>query len=133
MVFRLYIRRDTQRVSEKHGQGVSVLYYNIVLIPGKERYHNFQYRLKGFTIHGEPDHVEIYVDGRPTYHYKEDSINVSLPESYRNTRFSNISIAVPINDVDKKSVLTLCEVVINLGKCIICRTKWTDDLVWFGL
>ena len=75
--------------------------------------------------------MEIYVDGRPTYHYNEDSINVSLPESCRNTKFSNISIAVP-NDVHKKSILTLCEVVINLGKCITCRTKWTDDLVWFG-
>ena len=98
------------------------------IIPGKN-WHDFQYRLKGFTIHGEPDHVEIYVDGRPTYHYNEDSINVSLLESYRNTKFSNISIAVPINDVDNKSVLTLCEVVINLGKCITCRTKWTGDLV----
>ena len=116
-------------MSEKHGRGVSFLYYNIVLIPGNNEHHDFHYRLKDFTIHGEPDNVEIYVDGRPTYHYNEDSINVSLPESYRNTKFSNISIAVPINDVEKRSVLTLCEVLINLGKCITCRTKWTDDLV----
>ena len=84
-------------------------------------------RIKGFTIHGEPDHLEIYVDRSPDQ-YNKDSINVSLPESYKNTRFSNITIAIPANATGF-STLTLCEVEVYLGKCILCREKSTEDII----
>ena len=112
-------------VSEKNGLSTSVLYHYITTILGNE----FRHRLKGFTIHGEPDNVEIYVDGSPTNQYMEQSINVSLPESCRNTKFSNITIAIPA--YGGYSILTLCEVVINLGKCITCGQS--GRMTWFDL
>ena len=100
----------------KHGCSASVLYCNNVIIAGKNCCTE---RLKGFTIHGEPNYVEIYVDGSPTYQYNEASIQVILPESCRHTKFSNITIAVPAHD--GQSILTLCEVEIYLGKWITFR------------
>ena len=79
-------------------------------------------RLKGFSIHGEPDYVEIYVDGNPTYQYMNDYINVILPERYRNTKFSNITISIPAEGTFS-SFLALCEVEVYLGKWITCRAK----------
>ena len=99
------------------------LYYNTVIISGNDCCKD---KLKGFTIHGEPDYIEIYVDGVPTYQYMKDSINVTLPERYRNTKISNITIAIPA--FDGFSILTLCEVEVNMGKWITCRAKWTDDI-----
>ena len=107
----------------------SIIYFNIVTIPGKSwQHYNFRNRLENFTIHGEPDYAEIYVDGVQTYQYNEDSIIVSLPENIRNTKFSNITISVPAKSTNY-SVLTLCEVQVYLGKWITCREKWTDTLV----
>ena len=107
----------------------SIIYFNIFTIPGKGwKYEHFRDWLKNFTIHGEPDYVEIYVDGSPTYQYNEDLIIVSLPESIRNTKFSNITISVPAKSTSY-SVLILCEVQVYLGKWITCREKWTDTLV----
>ena len=97
--------------------------FSIVIIPGNDC---CKERLKGFTVHGEPDYVEIYVDGSPTYQYMGYTINVSIPERFRNTKFSNITIAVPAKD--EISFLTLCEVEVNLGKWITCRAKWTDNI-----
>ena len=84
-------------------------------------------RIKGFTIHGEPDHLQIYGDDRGLNQYMEASINVSLPESYKNTRFSNITIAIPAK-ANETSILTLCEVEVYLGKCIMCREKSPEDI-----
>ena len=103
-------------VSDKNWLSTSAIYHYVTTILGKDR--NYRHRLKGFTIHGKPDNVEIYVDGTPTNQHMEASVNISLPESYRNAKFSNITITIPAHD--GYSLLTLCEVVINLGKCITC-------------
>ena len=107
-------------IKEKHGRSDFVIFYFSFIIPGKCCWD----RLKGFTIHGEPNYVEIYVDRRPTVEYLKDPIIISLPESYRNTKFSNITIAIPAKD--NYSVLALCEVEVYLGKWITYRVMWTD-------
>ena len=99
------------------------MHCTIILISGGG---DLRERIKGFTIHGEPDHLEIYVDIIPDQ-YKKASINVSLPESYKNTKFSNITIAIPAKATGF-SILTLCEVEVYLGKCIMCREKSTEDI-----
>ena len=70
--------------------------------------------------------MEFYVDGSPTYQNEKDSIQVGLPESYRNTKFSNVTISIPAKD--DYAVLTLCEVQVYLGKWITCRAKCICDI-----
>ena len=108
----------------RKSMGVALLSYILTffIVPGSDCCWN---RLKGFTIHAEPNYVQIYVDSSPSYANLMYPINVSLPERYRNTMFSNITIAVPAHD--GFSVLTLCEVEVNLGKWTTCRAKSTED------
>ena len=106
-------------MSKKYGRSAFVIYYNTVIISGHDC---CQERLKGFTIHGEPGSLEIYVDGIPDYQYNKVYIEVSLPGKCRNVKFSNITIAVPANVTDY-SVLTLCEVEVYLGKRISFRAN----------
>ena len=76
-------------------------------------------RLKGFNIHGYPGNASLYQDARNSY--LQDVIEVTIPDEYRNTKFSNITISVPPHfgtPDDGKSYLTLCEVEVFLGTCL---------------
>ena len=74
-----------------------------------------QHRLRGFVVYGEPGHAEIYDDGKETSsRYAETVIDIAIPEKYRYTKFSNITISVTtFNDY---STLTLCEIEVFSGK-----------------
>ena len=70
-------------------------------------------RLKGFSVHGYPGPHRIYHNDDNSY--LQDAIQVKVPDVYKNTKFSNITISVQAHYYDK-SILTLCEVQVFLGK-----------------
>ena len=72
----------------------------------------------GFVVHGQPDQVEIYDDGNETSsRYAEAVIDIAIPEEYRHTKFSNITISLPTghNEIER-SYLTLCKIEVFSGK-----------------
>ena len=74
-----------------------------------------QNNLIGFVVHGEPDHVEIYDDGKQaSSRYTEAVIDIAIPEEYRHTKFSNITISFPAGN--QHSYFVLCEVEVFSGK-----------------
>ena len=77
-----------------------------------------QERLRGFVVYGEPGHAEIYDDGKETSsRYAEAVIDIAIPEEYRYTKFSNITISV--TTLNERSTLTLCEVEVFSGKLFL--------------
>ena len=66
-------------------------------------------------MYGEPGHAEIYDDGKETHsRYAETVIDIAIPEKYRYTKFSNITISV--TTFNSLSILTLCEIEVFSGK-----------------
>ena len=69
-------------------------------------------------MYGEPGHAEIYVDGKETNsRYAETVIDIAIPEKYRYTKFSNITISV--TTLNAHSTLTLCEIEVFKGKLFL--------------
>ena len=57
----------------------------------------------------------MYDDGKETRsRYKEAVIDIAIPEEYRHTKFSNITISMPTRN--ELSYLSLCEVEVFSGK-----------------
>ena len=77
-----------------------------------------QDRLRGFDVYGEPGHAEIYDDGKETSsRYAEPVIDIAIPEKYRYTKFSNITISV--TTLNALSTLVLCEIEVFSGKLFL--------------
>ena len=77
-----------------------------------------QVRLRGFVVYGEPGHAEIYDDGKETSsRYAETVIDIAIPEEYRYTEFSNITISVTTHN--SYSTLSLCEIEVFSGKLFL--------------
>lgn len=80
--------------------------------------------MRGLSITGMTGNQEIFRDSNSTLFYGKADININVPASIEETKFSGINISIP------GSLLTLCEVWVYLGKnfmLILLFLQWLGE------